>query len=110
MIVEQKSSTVLKWIALLGIGVCLLVTLFVIKTNALAAHKQELALRKALERENQEIKILKAEIAYLESPERIARLAKDHLDLVVTPPEKTVSLDDLNGQNTPPEAPKARGR
>ena len=63
------------------IGVALTVGLYYVKTRSQTARKQSVALERKISQEEASLRVLQAEIAYLESPERLKQLSEDHLGL-----------------------------
>lgn len=63
------------------IGVALTVGLYYVKTRAQTARKQAVKLERQIEQEEASLRVLQAEIAYLESPERLSALSKAHIGL-----------------------------
>lgn len=70
----------------------LLVTLYAIKARTLSAKTRVYALEQTLIHEKQTAQLLAAEIAHLESPERLRILAKEQLGLKPTPVSRTLTL------------------
>ncbi len=69
-------------IASVAATVVAVVALFVIKYGVQNLEDEIAALEREKERHNQAIQVLRAEWSYLNRPDRIARLADRHLDLV----------------------------
>jgi len=80
---------------LLLIGVSLTVALYYVKTRAQSAKKEGQRLERLINSEVATLAVLKAEIAHLESPERLKALSKAELGLVSTDVEQVVSLADI---------------
>ncbi|MCF6221308.1 MAG: hypothetical protein L3J65_09365 [Robiginitomaculum sp.] len=70
----------------------LLVALYSIKAHTLAAKAKVATFEQALISEKQAIQMLSAEIAHLESPERLRVLASKQLNLQPTPASRTMTL------------------
>ena len=64
------------WGAMILIGISLLALLYSFKTMAQSARKDVTQLEAQIEREESQIQILKADIAYLERPDRMAELSQ----------------------------------
>ncbi len=79
-------------IAPMLIFVGLLVALYAIKAQTLEAKSRVYTLERSLAHERQVVQILSAEIAHLESPERLRALAVDQLGLQPTPTQRTMTL------------------
>lgn len=67
----------------LAIILCLatIVGLFIVKDNVMTLRTELQEVKKQVQHEEDALRILKAELAYLGSPERIQRLANEHLHL-----------------------------
>jgi len=74
------------------IFVGLLVALYAIKAQTLAAKSRVDALEQSLVHERQVVQMLAAEIAHLENPKRLRALAAEQLGLQPTPTERTLTL------------------
>lgn len=92
---RRESARRLSWFILFVIGVALIVTLYFVKTQAQTVQKNVSALEVSIAQERAAIKVLKAELAVLENPRRIADLAKSHLDLGPISAEQTRRLNEL---------------
>lgn len=95
MIVQRQSKRRFGLIGFLVFGVLSVVALFLIKANALSAQKHVRALERDIAREAQAVRLMRAEIAYLERPERIAKLAREHLGLEKTTSKQVITLGDV---------------
>lgn len=80
------------WLGLMLVGVVLVVVLFIIKAHALEARSKLRELEHTLAQEKAEIRMINAEIAHLESPERLRKLSKEHLGLEPVKVEQTLTL------------------
>jgi len=87
-----ETTSRLGWIVAMMVFVGLLVTLYSIKARTLSAKTRVHALEQTLEHEKQVVQILAAEIAHLESPERLRVLAAEQLGLQPTPVSRTLTL------------------
>lgn len=76
---KGRSGKIVWWM-LFVIGICLVVVLFAIKARALEAKAYMRQLQHALAQEQASVQMLSAEIAHLESPARLQRLATEFLD------------------------------
>ena len=83
----------LGWSLLMLIGVGLVVVLFSIKTRALEAKAHMRKLERTLERERAEVRMLGAELALLESPERLRALAEEQLGLEPVKAARVLTLE-----------------
>lgn len=77
------------------IGVALMVGLYYVKTRAQTARKQTVKLERQIEQEEANLRVLQAEIAYLESPERLKSLSDTHLGLQPVSVNNVIELKDL---------------
>ena len=77
------------------VGVILTVALYYVKTRAQSAKTEVRQLERQLTAENAAINILRAEIAHLENPERLKRLAGQELGLVDTEASQNLSEADI---------------
>lgn len=66
------------------VGVILTVALYYVKTRAQSAKTEVKRLERQLTAESAAISVLRAEIAHLENPERLKRLASEQLGLMDT--------------------------
>lgn len=82
------------WLVLMAIGIALVFVLFSIKTRALEARAYVRKLEHKLEQEQAEVRMISAEIAHLESPERLHKLAAQHLDLQPVKAGKVLTLEE----------------
>ncbi|NNC36786.1 MAG: hypothetical protein EX271_09655 [Acidimicrobiales bacterium] len=71
----------LGWFLLMLLGVMLVVGLYFIKTRASQAKLLVQKLEHTVGQEEASVRMLRAEIAHLENPERLRSLASEHLDL-----------------------------
>ena len=78
---RRRSVSKFGWIMSMLIGVALIIVLYSIKAKALAAKKEVRHLKAVLVQMQAEGKLLEAEKAHLQNPERIRKLAKEHLAL-----------------------------
>lgn len=76
-------------------GVFLMIALYYVKTRAQTSRQQARALQYEISLEETAIGVLRAEIAHLESPERLQRLASEYLELAPTQTDQMISLSDL---------------
>ena len=83
------------WFVLMAIGIGLVFVLFSIKTRALDARAYVKKLEHKLEQEQAEVRMISAEIAHLESPERLRKLADQHLDLRPVKAKQVLSLEQV---------------
>jgi len=84
------------WVVAMIVFVGLLVTLYSIKARTLSAKAHVQALEQTLVHEKQVLQILAAEIAHLESPERLRTLANEQLGLQPTPVSRTLTLTEAS--------------
>ena len=80
------------------IGVALVVGLYYVKTRAQTARKEAVKLERQIEREEASLRVLRAEIAYLESPERLKDLSAQHLSLAPVSVNDVIRVKDIAAQ------------
>ena len=86
-----KASRRLTGFILFVVGVGLVVALFYVKTRAQTARAEMRSLERQVAEEEAAIAVLRAEIAYLENPARLAELSQARLGLRPTDPEQVVT-------------------
>ncbi len=72
----------------------LVVGLYRAKTDAEADHRRGVELAAQLDSEREAIRVMRNEIGYLESPDRLRALAAQHLGLEPIDPLRVVTLED----------------
>ena len=77
------------------IGVALTVGLYYVKTRAQTARKHAVKLEQQIEREEATLRVLRAEIAYLENPERLKELSAQHLGLAPVSVNDVIQVKDI---------------
>jgi hypothetical protein len=82
----------LMWTALI---ILVGVSLFVLKYKVQALEDELHAKQERIERDRTAIRVLEAEWAYLNDPERLARLSAEHLGLVPPAPTQVARIDAL---------------
>jgi len=82
-----RAARRMSWFLLFIIGVALTVTLYFVKTHAQSAKRDVRDLSRAIASEEAAIRVLRAELAYLESPARLSELNDAHLKLKPVLPE-----------------------
>ena len=80
---------------LLLIGLFLMIALYYVKTRAQTARKMSSKLQYEIALEEAAIGVLRAEIAYLESPSRLQDLAGEHLDLAPITTAQMIDADEI---------------
>jgi len=90
-----RATKRMSWFLLFLIGVALTVSLYFVKTHAQSAKNDVTALNKAIAAEETAIRVLKAELAYLESPLRLSDLNDEYLELEPITPEKEISAREI---------------
>jgi len=89
-----RAARRMSWFLLFLIGVALTVTLYFVKTHAQSAKRDVRELSKAVSAEEAAIRVLRAELAYLESPTRLSELNEAHLKLTpILPEHEGLALD-----------------
>lgn len=92
---QARAARRLSWFILFVIGVALTVTLYFVKTQAQSARAEVRALERSLAQEAAAIRVLEAELAYLENPARLSDLNAQHLGLVPVQPEQIKTIEDV---------------
>ena len=90
-----RAARRMSWFLLFLIGVALTVTLYFVKTHAQSAKRDVSNLTHAIATEEAAIRVLRAELAYLESPTRLSELNEAHLKLKPVLPEQERSAQDI---------------
>ena len=83
---------------LFAIGIALTVSLYYVKTRAQSSKKEASRLERILTDEQAALTLLRAEITYLEGPERVAALARSELGVDRTGADQVITLADLDQQ------------
>jgi len=92
---SARAARRMSWFILFLVGVALTVTLYFVKTHAQSAKREVRQLTKAIAAEDAAIRVLRAELAYLESPVRLSELNEAHLKLVPIQPEQQRKASDI---------------
>lgn len=92
---DPSASKRLTGFVLFLIGVALTISLFYIKTRAQTAKQGVVALERSVEGERDAIAVLEAELAYRQSPERIAELSETHLELGPITTDSTIDIEAI---------------
>ena len=92
---SARASRALSGFLLFLVGLGLTVGLYYVKTRAQTAREAVTSLEREVAAEEQAIAVLRAEIAYLESPTRLAELGASELALGATDAERIVEADAL---------------
>jgi len=100
---SRRAARRVSWFLLFLIGVALTVTLYFVKTHAQSAKRDVRVLTQALSAEEEAIRVLRAELAYLENPARLAELNEQHLKLKSTTPEQERDVGDIETSFPLPE-------
>ncbi len=82
-------------IGALSILLCLVVALYLSKTGAGRERSEIARVEQAIVSEQAQIRLLQAEVAHLESPERLEQLAVQHLGLAAVPADREIGVDML---------------
>lgn len=91
----SRASQRVSWFLLFLIGVALTVTLYFVKTHSQSAKRDVNELTQAIVSEEASIRVLRAELAYLEGPARLSELNAAHLKLESIAPEQERSTKDI---------------
>lgn len=89
----SKAARRVSWFILFLIGVALTVALYFVKTHAQSAKRDVRELSAAIAAEEAAIRVLRAELAYLDNPARLSDLATEHLSTSPTTPNREAGLD-----------------
>lgn len=95
---QSKTSRQLTYILMFLIGTGLTVGLYYVKTRAQSSKSEVARLERTLKAEYAALNVLRAEIAYLESPKRVSELARGELELVPVQAGSVVALEDIDKQ------------
>jgi cell division protein FtsL len=76
------------------LALALMISIYVVKYESWHLQREVRQLEAAIEREKNEIVILRAELAYLTRPERIERLARKHLKMRPLEPAQIVVVEE----------------
>lgn len=90
-----RASRRMSWFILFLIGVALTVTLYFVKTHAQSAKRDVRDLTRAIADEEAAVRVLRAELAYLQSPTRLSELNEVYLQLSPVLPEQERSVGDI---------------
>jgi len=82
------------WALLMLIGVALIIALYFVKTRAAQARAHVNQLEHTLEQEQASVRMLNAEIAHLENPDRLRELSEQHLGLEPVDANRVLSLQE----------------
>ncbi len=92
---SARAARRMSWFLLFIIGVALTVTLYFVKTHAQSAKRDVRDLSRAIAAEEAAIRVLRAELAYLESPARLSELNKEYLKLTPVLPAQERKAKDI---------------
>ena len=95
---------------LIVVGVILMTVLYYVKIRAQSAKVERAGLAVQIEREEVALNVLRAEIAHLESPERLNNLASEHLGLVPTSIENVIQSREIETRFSLREPVLSEGR
>lgn len=93
---QSKTSRQLTYILMFLIGTGLTVGLYYVKTRAQSSKSEVARLERILQAEHAALNVLKAEIAYLESPKRVSELARSELELAPVQSGGVITLADID--------------
>ncbi len=91
----SRAAQRVSWFLLFLIGVALMVTLYFVKTHSQSAKQEVRDLTQAIAEEEAAIRVLRAELAYLESPARLSELNEAYLGLKSILPEKERTAKEI---------------
>lgn len=92
-----RAAQRVSWFLLFLIGVALTVTLYFVKTHSQSAKRDVSELTQAIASEEASIRVLRAELAFLESPARLSELNEALLELKSIAPKQERSTGDIEG-------------
>ncbi len=90
-----RAARRMSWFILFLVGVGLTVTLYFVKTHAQSARRDVRVLTKSIATEAAAIRVLRAELAYLESPARLSELNDVHLNLTPVDPSQERNANEI---------------
>lgn len=90
-----RAARRMSWFLLFLVGVALTVTLYFVKTHAQSAKNEVRQLTRSIAAEEAAIRVLRAELAYLENPTRLSQLNDEHLNLSPITPEQERKAADI---------------
>ena len=93
---SARAARRMSWFLLFLVGVALTVTLYFVKTHAQSAKRDVRNLTRAIIAEEASMQVLRAELAYLESPMRLSDLSEVHLNLTPILPDQERSVRDID--------------
>jgi len=82
-------------LTLFVIGVSLTVVLYYVKTRAQSARAESVQLERLIQSEEAQIRVLLAEIAFLENPERLRELSMEQLGLEPIKVDRIIAQKDI---------------
>lgn len=95
---QAKTSRHIAYTLMFIIGIGLTVGLYYVKTRAQSAKVEAARLERLIGAEQVALNVLKAEIAYLESPERVSALAQSELGLVPIGSDHIMEVKDIDAR------------
>jgi len=90
-----RAAKRMSWFILFLIGVALTVTLYFVKTHSQSAKREVRELTRAIAAEDAAIRVLRAELAYLDNPTRVSGLSDEYLQLESIGPEQERRVRDI---------------
>ena len=94
---SARASRRMSWFLLFLIGVALTVTLYFVKTHVQSAKRDVTDLTRAIATEEAAVRVLRAELAYLQSPARLSELNETYLNLEPVLPGQESSMSEIEG-------------
>lgn len=92
---QAKTSKHIAYTLMFTVGIGLTVGLYYVKTRAQSAKAEVARLERLVATEQVALNVLKAEIAYLESPGRVSQLAVSGLGLVPIGSDSVMDMKDI---------------
>ncbi len=93
---QAKTSRHIAYVIVFIVGIGLTVGLYYVKTRAQSARADVTRLERLVAAEQVALNVLKAEMAYLESPERVSRLAASELGLKPVAGEQIIDVESID--------------
>lgn len=93
---QAKTSQHILYTLMFTIGIGLTVGLYYVKIRAQSAKLEVARLERLVSEERVAVSVLRAEIAFLENPERISRLAQSELGLKPVGGDQIVTITDIS--------------
>lgn len=93
---QRRGAQTITAFILFFIGIGLTIGLYYVKTRAQSAKLEVARMERLVAAEKVALNVLKAEVAHLEGPSRVAGLAKDELGLTAISTEQVIRLGEVS--------------